>query len=105
MGYIHPTMDCSLDGAIYVGASSPTEYTFTETDGSPEGTEIYFSCDVGNGAHCRYGQNMIVVVYSTADQTSNKPSFSPSLRGTTDLDEDEDLLSNTTNIVHDNMTG
>jgi len=54
--YIHPTMDCNLDGAIYVGDTSPTEYTFTADDGSADGTEKYFSCDIGDGAHCKAGK-------------------------------------------------
>jgi len=62
--YIHPTMDCNLDGAILVGTESPTEYTFTAEDASVEGTDMYFSCDIGDGAHCKAGQNLIATVYS-----------------------------------------
>jgi len=62
--YIHPTMDCNLDGAIYVGDTSPTSYTFTEADGSADGTDMYFACDIGDGAHCQAGQNLIATVYS-----------------------------------------
>jgi len=61
---IHPTMDCSTDGAIMVGETSPTTYTFTEADGSAEGTEMFFSCDIGNGAHCKMGQFLIATVFS-----------------------------------------
>ncbi|MGK3745335.1 MAG: plastocyanin [Bacillariaceae sp.] len=50
--YIHPTMSCALDDIIFVGNKSPTTYTFTETDG---GTDMFFGCDIGNGAHCRNG--------------------------------------------------
>jgi plastocyanin len=53
--YIHPAMSCALDGAIFVGDTSPTEYTFTDADGSIEGTDMFFGCDIGNGAHCRAG--------------------------------------------------
>ena len=53
--YIHPTMDCGLDGQIFVGDRSPTEYTFTDADGSLEGTNMFFACDIGNGGHCRAG--------------------------------------------------
>jgi len=54
--YIHPTMDCNLDGRIVVGSTPGTEYTFVEADGSPEGTDMFFSCDIGDGAHCRAGE-------------------------------------------------
>ena len=51
--YIHPTMNCDLTGAIEVGLEPGSEYTFTEADA---GTEMFFSCDVGNGAHCMAGE-------------------------------------------------
>ena len=54
--YIHPTMDCNLEGAIFVGFQPGSEYTFTEADGSPEGTDMFFACDIGEGAHCRLGE-------------------------------------------------
>merc|ERR1712166_1040582 len=57
--YIHPTMNCDLDGAIFVGDTSTTEYTFTDAD---DGKDIFFSCDIGNGAHCQNGQSLIVTV-------------------------------------------
>ena len=50
--YIHPTMDCDVAGAIYVGETSPTSYVLTEQDGTPDGNPLFFSCDVGDGAHC-----------------------------------------------------
>jgi len=81
--YIHPTMDCNLEGAIKVGATSPTEYTFTADDGSIEGTDMYFSCDIGDGAHCKAGQNLIATVYSgdgdsgSSDTTADAPADAP----------------------------
>jgi plastocyanin len=51
--YIHPTMDCELDGEIFVGEISPTSYTFTEADG---GTDMFFACDIGSGGHCKNGK-------------------------------------------------
>ena len=54
--FIHPTMDCTLDGRIQIGTQPGTEYTFVEGDGSPEGTDMFFACDIGNGAHCRAGK-------------------------------------------------
>jgi len=62
--YIHPTMDCNLDGVIYVGDTSPTSYTFTEADGSVDGTDIFFACDKSSGGHCKAGQNLIATVFS-----------------------------------------
>lgn len=55
--YIHPSGTCDLDGAILVGQQPDTEYTFTEADGSPEGNEMFFACDIGNGAHCNAGKS------------------------------------------------
>ncbi|MGK3762549.1 MAG: plastocyanin [Bacillariaceae sp.] len=51
--FIHPTMNCELDGAIAVGSESPALYTFTEAD---SGTDMFFSCDIGAGAHCQNGK-------------------------------------------------
>ena len=68
--YIHPTMDCDLEGAVYVGETSPTSYVLTDQDGTPEGNQLFFSCDVGDGAHCDYGQWLIVTVFSDPDTTA-----------------------------------
>jgi len=54
--YIHPTMDCNLEGAILVGTESPTEYTFTAEDVG----DLYFSCDIGDGAHCKAGKYKVL---------------------------------------------
>ena len=59
---IHPTNTCSMDGSINISNASPASYTFTEEDGSPGGTEMFFACDVGQ--HCAAGQNLIVTVKS-----------------------------------------
>mmetsp|Transcript_2736 Transcript_2736/g.6886 ORF Transcript_2736/g.6886 Transcript_2736/m.6886 type:complete len:193 (+) Transcript_2736:201-779(+) len=69
--YIHPTGDCSKDGAILVGDQSGAEYTFTADD---IGT-VTFACDVGQ--HCKYGQ---IITYDVALPTSTStesPSQSP----------------------------
>jgi plastocyanin len=60
--YIHPTMDCELDGAISVGNISPTSYTFTDAD---DGTDMFFACDIGSGSHCKNGK------YSTVQYSSS----------------------------------
>mmetsp|Transcript_63097 Transcript_63097/g.70670 ORF Transcript_63097/g.70670 Transcript_63097/m.70670 type:complete len:130 (-) Transcript_63097:487-876(-) len=62
--YIHPSLNCHLDGAICVGANSPVTYTFTEADGTRDGKDMFFSCDIGHGSNCRAGQNLIVTVHS-----------------------------------------
>ena len=54
--FIHPSMSCDLEGAIPVGFQPGTSYVFTEADGSEEGTEMFFACDIGNGAHCNAGK-------------------------------------------------
>mmetsp|Transcript_2005 Transcript_2005/g.2302 ORF Transcript_2005/g.2302 Transcript_2005/m.2302 type:complete len:323 (+) Transcript_2005:33-1001(+) len=69
---IHPTNDCSMAGSFDVGTASPASYTFTEMDGSPEGTDIYFACDVGQ--HCANGQNLIVNVKSPLVNQEAPPS-------------------------------
>mmetsp|Transcript_29954 Transcript_29954/g.34466 ORF Transcript_29954/g.34466 Transcript_29954/m.34466 type:complete len:208 (-) Transcript_29954:182-805(-) len=68
--YIHPTMDCNLEGAILVGTESPTEYTFTAEDVG----DLYFSCDIGDGAHCKAGQNLIATVSSGDGDAADVPA-------------------------------
>merc|ERR1711865_778212 len=75
--YIHPTMDCELAGAIYVGETSPTSYVLTDQDGTPDGNPLFFSCDVGDGAHCNYGQWLIVTVFSDPDTATTASSADP----------------------------
>eukprot|EP00536_Pseudo-nitzschia_multiseries_P002704 jgi/Psemu1/283905/fgenesh1_pg.36_\ len=65
--FIHPTMSCDLAGAIEVGQSPGTQYTFTQADA---GTEMFFACDIGMGAHCFAGQSITVSV-SDADITTD----------------------------------
>ena len=55
---IHPTNGCSMDGSINIGNASPASYTFTEEDGSPGGTEMFFACDVGQ--HCAAGKYVLL---------------------------------------------
>jgi len=62
--FIHPTLDCNLDGRTFIGSETGTSYTFAEEDGSPEGTLMFFACDIGQGSHCRFGQSLTVMVYS-----------------------------------------
>lgn len=57
--YIHPTGNCTEDGAILVGDNTAFygSYTFTEDDA---GQEIYFACDVGT--HCEEGGMYLTVM-------------------------------------------
>merc|ERR1719410_2200677 len=82
--YIHPTMDCNLDGRIVVGSTPGTEYTFVEADGSPEGTDMFFSCDIGDGAHCRAGQWLIAKVFSAGEEE-------PEITDTDPVDEEPEV--------------
>lgn len=47
--FIHPSGDCTEDGAIEVGSTSPASYTFTEADVGA----VVFACDIGS--HCESG--------------------------------------------------
>lgn len=51
--YIHPTLSCNIQGAVFVGFQSGTSYTFTEADAD---SQMFFACDIGQGAHCRFGE-------------------------------------------------
>lgn len=64
--FIHPSGSCDLTDRIFVGSQPQSSYTFTEADGSADGNELFFACDIGGGAHCRFGQALTVMVYSGA---------------------------------------
>mmetsp|Transcript_1899 Transcript_1899/g.3404 ORF Transcript_1899/g.3404 Transcript_1899/m.3404 type:complete len:222 (+) Transcript_1899:81-746(+) len=66
---IHPTGDCSKDGAILIGDQSGAKYTFTADD---VGT-VTFACDVGK--HCSFGQ--IITYDVTLPTPTESPSQSP----------------------------
>ena len=74
--YIHPTMDCELAGAIYVGETSPTSYVLTDQDGTPDGNQLFFSCDVGDGAHC----TLLVLHRGQSKEQKHRIYISPSTR-------------------------
>ena len=58
--FIHPNGGCDMTNAVRVGFQSGASYTFTEADGSADGTEMTFACDIGNGAHCGFGEYQII---------------------------------------------
>jgi len=57
--YIHPSGDCSTDGAIEVGETSPTSYTFTAVG------NVTFACDVPN--HCQDGGMILKTTVAEAN--------------------------------------
>lgn len=71
--YIHPSMSCDFEGAILVGSDPGTPYTFVEADGSPEGNDMFFACNIGNGSHCLAGQALVVKVFSDPASVSDEP--------------------------------
>jgi len=80
--FIHPTMSCDLEGAVFVGAQAGTEYTFGPEDGSDEGIDMFFACDIGNGDHCRAGQSVTVKVFSSFGNATAVPTDSGTFSGT-----------------------
>eukprot|EP00554_Chaetoceros_debilis_P003647 CAMPEP_0194083554 /NCGR_PEP_ID=MMETSP0149-20130528/9573_1 /TAXON_ID=122233 /ORGANISM="Chaetoceros debilis, Strain MM31A-1" /LENGTH=165 /DNA_ID=CAMNT_0038765989 /DNA_START=72 /DNA_END=566 /DNA_ORIENTATION=- len=69
--YIHPSQDCSQDGAIVVGMSSSygdSSYTFQSSDVG----KMTFACDVGS--HCEMGQILKVTVESASSEGTNDPA-------------------------------
>jgi len=78
--FIHPSGTCELEDAIFVGANPGTSYTFSEVDGSDEGTDMFFACDINNGAHCLAGQSLTVKVFSAPDPSN--ATMAPTMDGT-----------------------
>lgn len=69
--FIHPSGSCDQTDAIFVGDETVT-YTFKPEDGSPNGTPMFFACDIGS--HCDLGMQVAVNVFSQANDSSG--SFS-----------------------------
>ena len=65
--WIHPTGNCTLADRVEIGKQSGASYTFADTDGSAEGTRHFFACDVGDGAHCRFGEYHTIRQYICFD--------------------------------------
>lgn len=65
--WIHPTGDCNPEGSIFVGpetsGATTANYTFTETDGSIVGTNVFFTSQIDN--HCSEGQQISIRIFST----------------------------------------
>jgi len=68
--YVHPSGDCTTDGAILIGEDSGASHTFT----ADQVGEVTFACDLYNGAHCGAGQIITYVVTDaspTVDDAAN----------------------------------
>lgn len=68
--HIHPTGDCTEDGAIEISVTSPANYTFTEEDAAA-GT-VFFACDVGG--HCENGGMSLVANVASAGMDAPSPT-------------------------------
>ncbi|KAL3912401.1 MAG: hypothetical protein SGARI_001180 [Bacillariaceae sp.] len=75
--FIHPSQSCDKTDAIFIGDSAATSYTFKEEDGSPEGTQMFFACDVG--PHCDLGMQIVVNVFNelVAEEPEPEPVEEP----------------------------
>merc|ERR1719162_1804834 len=85
--YVHPSGDCTMDGAILIGEDSGASHTFT----ADQVGEVTFACDIYNGAHCGAGQIITYVVTdasSTVDDASNM--VEELITGGEDMEEDEE---------------
>ena len=61
--FVHPSGDCTEDGATLVGDASPATYTVTDADVASG--SVTFACDVGS--HCESGMILTFMVDSTSD--------------------------------------
>ena len=59
--FVHPSGDCTEDGATLVGDTSPATYTVTDADVASG--SITFACDVGS--HCESGMILTFQVDSS----------------------------------------
>jgi len=74
--FIHPTNNCTQTNRIPVGNLSPTSYTFTANDASPEGKEIFFANDIGDRCETK-GMRLTVTVFPDSDDAGLEPTDSP----------------------------
>jgi hypothetical protein len=74
--FIHPTNNCTQTNRIPVGNLSPTSYTFTAADASPEGKEIFFANDIDDRCEMK-GMRMSVTVFPDSDDAGLEPTDTP----------------------------
>jgi hypothetical protein len=74
--FIHPTNNCTQTNRIPVGNLSPTSYTFTAADASPEGKDIFFANDIEDRCETK-GMRMTVTVFPDSDDAELEPTDSP----------------------------
>jgi len=97
-----PSGNCDDADAIYLGSTSPIQYTF-DTEGA-----YTFACDVGMGAHCRLGQIINVTVTGSSSalsstETDEKNSGDEAVSNGEEVrkDEEENKFPPPVNIVAD----
>ena len=74
--FIHPTNNCTQTNRIPVGNLSPTSYTFTAADASPEGKDIFFANDIDDRCETK-GMRMTVTVFPEDNDGRLDPTESP----------------------------
>lgn len=64
--WYHPSLTCDRTGSTFIGDSAEGgSYTFKPEDGSVEGTQHFFACQVGS--HCDLGMQLLVTVFAQPD--------------------------------------
>jgi plastocyanin len=82
--FIHPSQSCDKTDAIFIGDSAATSYTFIDKDGSPEGNQMFFACDVGT--HCDLGMQIVVTVFSQEPSANDEEEPEPESQEPVDED-------------------
>lgn len=68
----HETNTCSTDDAMDMGSDAPVRYTVTTED---DGKDLFFTCQVGFGAHCNLGQRVRFTIGGTGDNNDIDDDF------------------------------
>jgi plastocyanin len=70
--WYHPSLTCDRTGSIFIGdATNGGSYTFQAVEGSVEGTQHLFACQVGS--HCDLGMHLLVTVFAQPETVPSTP--------------------------------
>ncbi|KAG7354366.1 hypothetical protein IV203_003722 [Nitzschia inconspicua] len=73
--WYHPSLTCDQAGSTFVGdTAEEVSYTFRPEDGSVEGTQHLFACQVGS--HCDLGMQLTVTVFAQQINESDNQELS-----------------------------
>lgn len=116
--FIHPSGNCDDETEAipvypYATIGGSVNYTFTANDAVPGGKALFFVCEVGDGIHCHFNVNQLVIVYpseysppTVAPVTTPTPTATPTFNAavTTGAPSSAPSLSSSTAVPYGTLS-